>query len=132
MPRNVPRRILPAVALSQFAGASLWFAINAVVPELQRDAGLPTAAAGWLTAAVQLGFIAGTLAFALLSVADRFSPRLVFFWCSLAGAALTIVTALLAPAVGPLFTLRRARALLRQARRAAAVANPIHLQTKGA
>ena len=35
-------------------------------------------AAGWLTAAVQIGFIAGTMAFALGSIADRFSPRWVF------------------------------------------------------
>jgi len=68
---TVPRRILPAIALSQLAGGSLWFAINAVMPDLQRDAALPAAAVGWLTAAVQLGFIAGTLVFALLAVADR-------------------------------------------------------------
>jgi transposase len=36
---------------------------------------------------VQLGFIAGTLAFAFFAIADRHSPRLVFFLCALAGAA---------------------------------------------
>jgi MFS family permease len=45
---------------------------------------------GTLTSAVQLGFIAGTLLFALLAVADRFSPRRVFLLCSLAGAACTL------------------------------------------
>ncbi len=102
----IPRRILPAVALSQFAGTSLWFAINAVMPELQRSAALPAASTGWLTAAVQLGFIAGTLVFALLAVADRFSPRLVFLLCSLAGAALALATALLPPSVALLIVLR--------------------------
>jgi MFS transporter, DHA1 family, inner membrane transport protein len=101
-----PRRILPAIALSQFAGTSLWFAINAVMPELQRSAALPAASAAWLTAAVQLGFIAGTLVFALLSLADRFSPRLVFLACSLAGAALALATALLPPSVALLIALR--------------------------
>ena len=103
---TIPRRILPAIALSQFAGTSLWFAINAVMPDLQQGAALPPASTGWLTAAVQLGFIAGTLVFALLAVADRFSPRLVFLVCSLAGAALALATALLPPTVPMLIVLR--------------------------
>jgi MFS family permease len=103
---TVPRRILPAIALSQFAGTSLWFAINAVMPDLQRSAGLPAAATGWLTAAVQLGFIAGTLVFALLAVADRYSPRLVFLACALAGSALALATAWLPPDVPALVVLR--------------------------
>jgi MFS family permease len=103
---TVPRHILPAIALSQLAGTSLWFAINAVMPDLQRDAALPDAAVGWLTAAIQLGFIAGTLAFALLAVADRFSPRLVFLACSLLGATLAAATAWLPPELPTLLALR--------------------------
>jgi DHA1 family inner membrane transport protein len=83
----VPRRILPVIVLSQFAGTSLWFAVNAVMPDLQRDWGLPAAALATLTSAVQLGFVAGTLVFALLMLADRFAPTRVFLACSLAGAA---------------------------------------------
>jgi predicted MFS family arabinose efflux permease len=82
-----PARILPVIVAAQFAGASIWFAGNAVLPELQRAWGLPAAAVGYVTSAVQLGFIAGTLAFAFLAIADRFSPRLVYLACSLAGAA---------------------------------------------
>jgi len=91
----VPRRILPAIVLSQLAGTSLWFAINAVMPDLQRDWQLPAAAVGTLTSAVQAGFIAGTLSFALLTIADRFSPRVVFLLCSLAGAGCNATAALL-------------------------------------
>ena len=105
-PPSVPRRILPAIAVSQFAGTSLWFAINAVVPDLQRQAALPDTAAGWLTGAVQLGFIAGTFAFALLAIADRFSPRLVFLVCTLLGAALALATALLPPQLATLVAMR--------------------------
>ena len=105
-PPAIPRRILPVIALSQFAGTSLWFAINAVMADLQRAADLPAAAVGWLTGAVQLGFIAGTLVFALLAVADRFSPRLVFLCSALAGAALAVATALLPPELTSLFVLR--------------------------
>lgn len=84
---DVPRRILPVIVLSQFAGTSLWFAVNAVMPDLQRDWALPAAALGTLTSAVQLGFVAGTLVFALLMLADRFPPARVFLACSLLGAA---------------------------------------------
>jgi len=89
----VPRRILPVIVLAQFAGTALWFAVNAVMPELQAAWGLPPAAVGTLTSAVQLGFIAGTLVFAVLAVADRFSPRGVFFVCALAGAGCTVAAA---------------------------------------
>ena len=83
----VPARVLPVIVASQFAGTSLWFAGNAVLGDLQREWGLAAGALGYVTSAVQLGFIAGTLAFALLGIADRYSPRLVFLLCSLAGAA---------------------------------------------
>ena len=101
-----PRHLLPAIALSQLAGTSLWFAINAVLPDLQRETALPESAIGWLTAAVQIGFIAGTLGFALLAIADRYSPTRVFLVCSLAGAALAVLTTVLAPTLGTLLALR--------------------------
>ncbi len=81
----VPRRVLPTIVVAQLAGTSLWFAVNGVLPDLQRAVALPATALGTLTSAVQLGFIAGTLAFALLTIADRHSPRLVFLLCALAG-----------------------------------------------
>lgn len=81
-----PAHILPVIVATQFAGASIWFAGNAVLPALQGAWNLPAAAVGYVTSAVQSGFIAGTLVFAFLAIADRFSPRLVFLVCSLAGA----------------------------------------------
>jgi MFS family permease len=102
----VPRRILPVIVLSQFAGTALWFAVNAVMPDLQADWRLPPTAVGTLTSIVQLGFICGTLAFAVLMIADRFSPRRVFLLCALAGAACTASAALLDHNVGALLVLR--------------------------
>lgn len=43
-------------------------------------------ALGNITSAVQLGFITGTLLFAILSIADRFSPSRVFFISSILAA----------------------------------------------
>jgi DHA1 family inner membrane transport protein len=87
---DTPRRILPILVLAQFLGTSPWFAVNAVMPELQHAFGWPAAAVGTLTSAVQFGFVAGTLVFALLAVADRFPARRVFLACSLASAACTL------------------------------------------
>ncbi|MDA1116480.1 MAG: MFS transporter [Proteobacteria bacterium] len=81
-----PARILPAIVAAQFAGVAIWFAGNAVLGDLQRQWGLPESALGYVTSAVQLGFIAGTLTFAFLAIADRYSPRLVYLICSLLGA----------------------------------------------
>ncbi len=81
-----PKKILPLIIISQFAGTSLWFAGNAVVGDLIHAFSLSKSAVGDLTSAVQLGFITGTLLFAILSIADRFSPSKVFFISALLGA----------------------------------------------
>ncbi|MCB0545935.1 MAG: MFS transporter, partial [Saprospiraceae bacterium] len=81
-----PAYILPVIVFAQFAGTSLWFAGNAVIQDLRDAFGLGAEALGDLTAAVQLGFIAGTFFFALLSVADRFSPSRVFLFSAFMGA----------------------------------------------
>ncbi|MDP1684544.1 nitrate/nitrite transporter [Hydrogenophaga sp.] len=90
MTAPIPRHVLPILVLAQFLGTSLWFAVNAVMPDLQRELGWPTSAVGTLTSSLQFGFILGTLVFALLAVADRFAPRRVFLVCALAGAACTV------------------------------------------
>ncbi len=78
--------LLPVIVLSQFAGTSLWFVGNAVLPELKENLQLDQYAVSHITSAVMLGFVAGTLAFALFALADRFSPVRLFFISSLAGA----------------------------------------------
>lgn len=80
---NRQPHILVIIIVSQFAGTSLWFAGNAVLPELQAKFGLDNHAISSITSAVQLGFISGTFVFALLSIADHFSPSKVFFVSSL-------------------------------------------------
>ena len=83
---SIPKHILPVIVFSQFAGTSLWFAGNAVVPELIEELNLLEMFVGFITMAIQSGFILGTLVFALLSIADRFSPVKVFLACAIAGA----------------------------------------------
>lgn len=85
-----PKHILPVIVLAQFAGTSLWFAGNAILESLQSSFGLPESALSGLTSAVQLGFIAGTLLYAALLLADRFSPSQVFLASAVLGAGCNI------------------------------------------
>ncbi|GJM33674.1 MAG: membrane protein [Saprospiraceae bacterium] len=84
--KTVPNHILPFIIISQFAGTSLWFAGNAIMADLQQAFDLPAGSLGNITSAVQLGFIGGTLTFAFLVIADRFSPSKVFFVSATLGA----------------------------------------------
>jgi predicted MFS family arabinose efflux permease len=102
--KDRPRRILPAIMVSQLAGTSLWFAGNAVLPDLQASLALPDSVLGDMTAAVQFGFIAGTLVFAVLAISDRHSPRTTFLACSLLGAACNASTYLAADGIALLLS----------------------------
>ncbi|WP_035867932.1 MFS transporter [Cupriavidus sp. SK-3] len=75
------------IVISQLFGTSLWFSANSAADDLQRLWGLSTADIGWLTNAVQGGFIAGTLGFALSGLADRYAASRIFVVCALLGAA---------------------------------------------
>lgn len=65
---------------------SLWFSGSAVVPALSGEWNLSESTASWLTLAVQLGFVAGTLLSALLNLPDIISPRLLFTLTAIIGA----------------------------------------------
>ncbi len=80
------KRILPIIVLAQFLCTSLWFAGNAVLPELAKALSLAPEFLGHLTSAVQVGFITGTLIFAILTIADKFSPSKVFLISALIAA----------------------------------------------
>jgi MFS family permease len=100
------RRILPVIVVSQLAGTSVWFAGNAVLPDLQASLALPDSVLGDMTTAVQLGFIAGTLVFALLAISDRHSPRTTFLACSLLAAACNASTYVTGGSIGLLLSAR--------------------------
>ena len=101
-----PWHILPVIVFEQFAGTSLWFAGNAVAADLQREFALHEGALGNLISAVQFGFITGTLIFAFLSVADRFSPARVFLFSAFAGAIFNICVIWLASGLTSLLIFR--------------------------
>jgi len=65
---------------------SLWFSASAVTPQLRSIWGLTTAEAGWLTTIVQLGFVCGTAAAAVLNLADVIPAGRLFSISALFGA----------------------------------------------
>lgn len=91
---KVKTHILPVIVLAQFFCTSLWFAGNSVINDLISYFNLPDDALAHLTSSVQLGFVAGTLLFALFTISDRFSPSKVFFVCALLGALFNLGTVL--------------------------------------
>ncbi len=103
---KTPRRILPVIVFSQFAGTSLWFAGNAIISDLQTAMNVGVNDTGIVTSAIQLGFITGTLLFAFLSISDRYSPRKLFLICSTLGAISNLLIYFIAFDLFSLLTLR--------------------------
>lgn len=58
---NRPTYILPIIIFVQFAGTSLWLAGNAIMPEIIQILNLETSFMGYVSLAVQAGFIFLTL-----------------------------------------------------------------------
>jgi len=90
------RLAVALIVIAEFLGTSLWFSANAAADDLQRAWGLNAAGLGTLTSAVQLGFITGTLFFALSGLADRYSASRIFAVCAVGGAAANAGFALVA------------------------------------
>jgi MFS family permease len=87
LPAAAPRfNAVATIAIAQLFGTSLWFSANSAADDLRKAWGVSVADIGTLTSAVQLGFILGTLVFALSGLADRFPASRIFTVCALLGA----------------------------------------------
>jgi MFS family permease len=80
-------RMLVLIALAELLGMSVWFAANAVAPQLAARWALSPAETGWLSTVVQLGFVTGTALAALLNLADVMPARAYFSASAVAAAA---------------------------------------------
>ena len=85
------------IILAQFLGTTLWFVGNITIPQIPLPRLADTVAIGNALAAVQFGFITGTLIFAFLALADRYSPSRLFLISALLGALANL--ALLLPSI---------------------------------
>jgi MFS family permease len=81
-----PSRALLIVSAAVFLSTSTWFTGTAATPVLAGLWSLTDVQCAWLTIAVQLGFIIGTLLYAVFNIADIFSASRVFFFSACLGA----------------------------------------------
>lgn len=73
------KKTLLFIVISQFFGTSLWFSSNAVLLDIAKAHQLDSAnLLTYLTIATQLGFIIGSLFYAIFNIADRYKANLVF------------------------------------------------------
>jgi MFS family permease len=79
------RAQLAWLATAMILGMTPWFSATAAGPGMASEWQLSPATTAWLTIAVQIGFVLGTLVSAVLLLSDRVSPRY------LAGVSATIV-----------------------------------------
>jgi MFS family permease len=89
--------MLALLALSQLLGMAPWVAGAAVSGALAGRWSLDATQTGWLTAMVQLGFVAGTATATLLNLADIVPSRVL---CSASALAAAVANAALAFAPG--------------------------------
>ncbi len=76
------------ISLAQLFGTSLWFSANAISDSLALVWQVSVKDIGWLTNAVQLGFIFGTLVISLTGIADRYRASSIYIISALTGAVL--------------------------------------------
>ena len=99
-------RPVALIAFAQLLGTSLWFSANSAANDLSQHWGIGALEIGWLTNAVQLGFIVGTLSIALSGLADRFPASRIFAVSALLGALSNAAFALLAQGLDTALPLR--------------------------
>ncbi len=99
-------RALVLIAAAELLGMSLWFSASAVLPALKAEWALTETAATWLTLAVQLGFVAGTLVSALLNLPDVMSSRILFAVSACLGAGANAALATVVHRPGSAIALR--------------------------
>jgi len=74
------------IAVCQVAAMALWFSASSALPSLVAEFHLTPFAQAALTSGVQLGFVIGCVASALLGLPDRFDPRRLFAVSAAIGA----------------------------------------------
>ena len=92
------RASIAVIAVAQLMAMALWFSASAVVPQLVAEFRLSGFMQSALTSGVQLGFVAGCLASAFLSLADRLELRRLFVASALLGAGANALLLVVDPA----------------------------------
>jgi MFS family permease len=99
-------RALGLISVAILFAMALWFGVSAVAPQIAKEWRLDAGATAWLTLAVQLGFVAGTLISATINLADIIRPRYLIALCAILGATANAALALGAHGVKSAIVLR--------------------------
>ena len=86
-------RQLAVLALAMVLGMTPWFSASVAAPGMTAEWNAAPSVSAWLTVAVQLGFVLGTLVSAVLLLSDRFSARRL---ATASSFVVTVATATLA------------------------------------
>jgi MFS family permease len=92
--------------LTQVAAMGVWFSSSSAVALIKQVHSIAPFDEALLTSAVQFGFVAGTVASALLSLPDRYDLRRLFAGSALVAALVTGALAVLPPTGGAVVALR--------------------------
>jgi MFS family permease len=79
-------RSIATISIAQLFGTSLWFSANGAADDLMHTWHVSASDVGWLTNAVQAGFILGTLGIALSGLADRYKASSIFVCAAVTGS----------------------------------------------
>jgi MFS family permease len=79
-------RMLAWICVAELGALSLWFSATAVIPAL-RTTWMSVEAQAWLSMAVTVGFVVGTVVSAVLTLADFLGARRLFVGAAILGAA---------------------------------------------
>lgn len=83
--------MLGVLAIAELLGMSLWFTASAISPQLAPRWGLGASETAWLTGIVQLGFVCGTAAAAVLNLSDVLPARYLFAISAFLGALANVL-----------------------------------------
>ena len=85
------------LALCEVLALTLWFSASAVIPALRMEFELSDLQSALITSSVSVGFVAGTLASAILGLADRIHPARFFTVAVLVAAGANALILLVDP-----------------------------------
>ncbi len=97
--RRLQRLAITIITFAQLFATSLWFSANSAAFDLMHYWHIGISEIGWLSNAVQAGFILGTFIIAITGFADRFAASRIFCFAAVSGALFNFTFAFFAQGI---------------------------------
>ncbi len=98
--------VLIGLSVAQLFALTLWFSVNAIIPQLTDIWTLSQSDIGMLSIVVQLGFVIGAFMAAILNLPDIFKASNVFIVSVLLGGTTNLIIAVITPSFRSVLILR--------------------------